>query len=54
MGTWIQRTAQQWVFYSITKSAFLLGILGVFQFTPMLLFSLFAGLRPLEIYLQVQ
>ncbi|AJA47147.1 major facilitator superfamily protein [Clostridium pasteurianum DSM 525 = ATCC 6013] len=43
MGTWIQRTAQQWVFYSITKSAFLLGILGVFQFTPMLLFSLFAG-----------
>lgn len=43
MGTWMQRTAQQWVFYSITKSAFLLGVLGVFQFTPMLLFSLFAG-----------
>ncbi|MFL0198385.1 MFS transporter [Clostridium sp. WILCCON 0269] len=43
MGTWMQRTAQQWVFYNITKSAFLLGILGVFQFAPMLLFSLFAG-----------
>lgn len=43
MGTWVQRTAQQWVFYDITKSAFLLGVLGVFQFTPMLLFSLLAG-----------
>ncbi|WP_010235423.1 MFS transporter [Clostridium arbusti] len=43
MGTWMQRTAQQWVFYDITKSAFLLGVLGVFQFTPMLLFSLIAG-----------
>jgi len=43
MGTWIQRTAQQWVVYEITKSAFILGLVGVFQFTPMLLFSLFAG-----------
>jgi MFS family permease len=43
MGTWMQRTAQLWLVYSITKSAYLLGILGVFQFGPMLLFSLFAG-----------
>lgn len=43
MGTWMQRTAQLWLVYSITKSPFLLGILGVFQFGPMLLFSLFAG-----------
>lgn len=43
LGTWIQRTAQLWLVYSITKSPFLLGILGVFQFGPMLLFSLFAG-----------
>lgn len=43
MGTWIQRTAQAWLVYSITKSAFLLGFLGVFQFGPVLLFSLFAG-----------
>ncbi|HEX7713807.1 MAG TPA: MFS transporter [Bacillota bacterium] len=43
LGTWMQRTAQQWLVYSLTKSPFLLGILGVFQFGPMLLFSLFAG-----------
>ena len=43
LGTWMQRTAQLWLVYSITKSPFLLGILGVFQFGPMLLFSLFAG-----------
>lgn len=43
IGTWVQKTAQQWLAYSITKSAFLLGLLGVFQFIPMLLFSLFAG-----------
>src|SRR5690242_20276505 len=43
IGTWVQRTAQLWLVYSITKSPFLLGILGVFQFGPMLLFSLFAG-----------
>lgn len=43
MGTWMQSTAQQWLVYTLTKSAFLLGILGVFQFGPMLFFSLFAG-----------
>ncbi|ATW26200.1 MFS transporter [Candidatus Formimonas warabiya] len=43
MGTWMQRTAQQWLVYTITKSAFLLGVLGVAQFGPMLIFSLFAG-----------
>ncbi|NLI91548.1 MAG: MFS transporter [Peptococcaceae bacterium] len=43
IGTWMQRTAQQWLVYSLTKSAFLLGLLGVAQFGPMLLFSLFAG-----------
>ena len=43
MGTWIQRTAQAWLVFSITKSAFLLGLLGVFQFGPVLFFSLFAG-----------
>lgn len=43
MGTWIQRTAQAWLVYSITKSAFLLGLLGVFQFGPVFLFSLFIG-----------
>lgn len=43
MGTWMQRTAQQWLVYTMTKSALLLGILGVAQFGPMLAFSLFAG-----------
>ena len=43
IGTWMQRTAQQWLVYTITKSAFSLGILGAAQFGPMLIFSLFAG-----------
>ena len=28
-GTWMQRTAQVWLVYSLTKSPFLVGILGV-------------------------
>lgn len=43
IGTWMQRAAQQWIIYQMTKSPFILGLVGVFQFTPMLLFSLFAG-----------
>ncbi|HEX3048609.1 MAG TPA: MFS transporter [Bacillota bacterium] len=43
MGTWMQRTAQQWVIYQLTQSPFVLGLVGVCQFMPMLLFSLFAG-----------
>jgi MFS family permease len=43
MGTWMQRTAQQWLVYTLTNSPFKLGLLGVCQFGPMLLFSLFAG-----------
>lgn len=43
VGTWMQRTAQQWLVYTLTDSPFLLGLLGVFQFGPILLFSLFAG-----------
>ena len=43
LGTWMQRAAQQWLVYTLTKSAFLLWILGVAQFAPVLLFSLFAG-----------
>lgn len=42
-GTWMQRTAQTWLVYTITKSPLLIGIVGVCQFMPMLLFSLFAG-----------
>lgn len=42
-GTWMQRTAQMWLVYSLTNSPLLVGAVGVCQFTPMLLFSLFAG-----------
>ena len=43
IGTWMQYTAQQWLVYSLTKSALLLGILGIAQFGPVMLFSLMAG-----------
>lgn len=43
LGTWMQRTAQQWLVYDMTRSPLLLGLLGVAQFGPVLLFSLFAG-----------
>ncbi|HEX3039831.1 MAG TPA: MFS transporter [Caproiciproducens sp.] len=42
-GTWMQRTAQTWLVYTLTNSPLLVGIVGVCQFLPMLLFSLFAG-----------
>lgn len=42
-GTWVQRTAQVWLVYSLTKSPLMVGIIGVCQFMPMMLFSLVAG-----------
>jgi MFS family permease len=42
-GTWMQRSAQVWLVYMMTDSPFLLGLLGVVQFTPMIVLSLFAG-----------
>jgi predicted MFS family arabinose efflux permease len=39
----MQVTAQLWLVYTMTKSAFLLGLLGVAQFGPVLCLSLFAG-----------
>jgi MFS family permease len=44
IGTWMQRTAQVWLIYSLTKSPLMVGVLGVCQFIPILLFSLFAGI----------
>jgi len=43
VGSWMQRTAQLWLVYTLTKSALLLGLLGAAQFGPVMLFSLFAG-----------
>jgi len=42
-GTWMQTAAQAWLVLKLTKSPFALGVIGTLQFTPMLLFSLFAG-----------
>lgn len=43
IGTWMQNIAQPWLAYTLTKSPFLLSLIGALQFTPVLIFSLFAG-----------
>lgn len=43
MGTWMQRTALVWLVYTITDSPFKVGLIGVAQFLPMMLFTLFTG-----------
>lgn len=43
IGTWMQNIAQPWLAYNLTNSPFLLSLVSALQFTPMLLFSLFAG-----------
>ena len=42
-GTFMQTLAQAWLVYSMTGSAFLLGVDGFLSTGPMLLFSLFGG-----------
>jgi MFS family permease len=43
IGTWMQNIAQPWLAYTLTNSPFLLSLIGIVQFTPMLILSLFAG-----------
>lgn len=43
IGTWMQNIAQPWLAYDLTHSPFLLSLIGALQFTPILLFSLVAG-----------
>lgn len=43
LGTWMQRTALVWLVYTTTNSPFLVGLVGVAQFLPMLFFTLFTG-----------
>ncbi|MCX7614385.1 MAG: MFS transporter [Clostridiales bacterium] len=43
IGTWMQNIAQPWLAYKLTNSPLLLSLVGVMQFMPVLLFSLFAG-----------
>lgn len=43
IGTWMQNIGQSWLVLTITGSPLLLGVLGVVQFLPITIFSLFAG-----------
>lgn len=43
IGSMIQVTALSWYVYQISGSPFLLGLMGVFEFGPVLLLTLFAG-----------
>lgn len=43
IGTWMQNLAQGWLVLTLTDSPLLLGVVSAVQFTPMLLFSLIAG-----------
>lgn len=43
IGVWMQNIAQPWLAYKLTNSPLLLSFVGILQFTPVLLFSLFAG-----------
>lgn len=42
-GTWTQMVGQAWLVLQLTNSPFLLGLISALQFTPVLLFSLQAG-----------
>lgn len=43
VGTWIQIVAQSWLVFQLTKSAFLLGVVGFLSSIPVFLLSLFGG-----------
>ncbi len=43
IGTWMQRTAVSWVIYSVSHSAFMLGMAIFAQQFPAFLFSLYGG-----------
>ena len=43
IGTWMQTTGQSWLVLTLTNSPLKLGYVNALQFTPVLIFSLFAG-----------
>ncbi len=43
IGTWMQTTALAWLVLELTHSAFLLALVGVLQYLPVMVFSLFGG-----------
>jgi MFS family permease len=44
IGTWMTAVAQSWLVLQLTGIAFDLGLIGVFQFTPVLILGLFGGI----------
>src|SRR5262249_55435833 len=42
-GSWMQRTAQDWLVLQLTHSAFALGLVTALQFLPIMLLSLIGG-----------
>jgi MFS family permease len=44
VGTWMTAVAQSWLVLQLTGNAFDLGLIAVFQFTPVLILGLFGGL----------
>lgn len=43
IGTWLQTVAQGWLVYDLTKSPFLVGLIGAVQFLPILVFGTIGG-----------
>jgi MFS family permease len=43
VGTWMQSVAQSWLVLQLSDSPLKLGLIGTFQFAPVLLFSVVAG-----------
>lgn len=42
-GTWMQAMVLNWLVYDLSKSSFLLGLVGFVTYSPVILFSLFSG-----------
>ncbi|MCK9572691.1 MAG: MFS transporter, partial [Candidatus Omnitrophica bacterium] len=43
IGTWVQNIALSWLVFELTRSAFLLGLVGFLGSIPIFLFSIFGG-----------
>ena len=43
IGTWMQSVAQSWLVLELSGSPFKLGLIGTFQFAPVLVFSVIGG-----------
>lgn len=43
VGSWMQTVGQAWLVLTLTRSPFLLGVIGALQWSPVLLFALPAG-----------